>query len=406
MTRRDFIKKAALGAAAISGLSRAGGTPAGISPTQNILVYPNRIVVYPTGDAEEDLENLQSAVSDYTQPDIYLMATSRSGAETSFVLPADSGVQLTQDKNITGQGSPGGTNATIQGGVIGFVKPPYGADPISVSISKITFLGQEYAAAGGWEFEEFVFEGNSVQAAPDPLPPLLPHYGVFVVGSTGSMEILNNQISADVCIACAEVQNGGVISLNSLNGDSCGVYVCGVYSNLEMLPSMNLNIKGNTISSDGPACIVLDGGELDNNTVWGNNLEGNAQIGLVIVGENYTGGQPMTSSGNTFWVNDVRNLECTIASIAINPVAVAKGIVSGTTVKGGPGSVSAAPDPLPPLMTRIIVGENDSDISGYRTVIYPEDVDEQLYTMLQDFSEELEGSRASIKSNLLFTKGK
>lgn len=349
MSRRGFIKRAAVGAAAASGMAAADYLPPGGEPDGNVVEHPNKVVVYPTGVEDADWANLEYSINEF-QKDVHLMDRSKNGVKMNFKLPTCDqcdgylGVEITRDVNIIGHGNPKGANATIEGGLIAFAD--YGHH--NVSIQKVSFLNQEFSAVYG-SFNDFVFKGNQVAVDPMPLPE--PSYGVFLEEVTNSMQILKNEIKNQTGFVCKGATSGK-ISQNRIESAVCGVYASGV---------QNTSLKGNVVDvyNGGLAGFILDG-TASNNEVKAGKLKGEPYFGAVVLGS----GNP---TNNRFLMIDVKQLDCTEASIGINPLNIEN--VYDTIVKGGPGSVSVDPMPLPKPRDKVLDNGIGSQITHYGEVL-------------------------------------
>ena len=252
ITRKAFLRTAGLGAAAVAGAAKASGLPDVIGPPDtmpnpDIVVHGANLAVYPTGDPEYDLSNLQKAVSYYPQYRIMLMARSRDGTRTGFLLPQDGRVHMTRDVELIGQGT------AIEGGRVAL----YSAGGFSLAVKNLLFRGQTQAAVLG-TFRD----ASIVSSGVDPLPPPSPasRYG-FLLRVTGSLAVTNCAIQGARAGLFAEGTASGRVTSCSISGAACGAF----------LKSGSLFLSGNRISSSGAAGIVIDGPE--------NNLSGNRFIG-------------------------------------------------------------------------------------------------------------------------------
>jgi len=351
MSRRNFIRRSAAQAAALSGLAAASGyrperETVPLQPDPDIQVHGNAVFVYPSGHSATDYANLQLVVSStYYPKNICLMASSRSGIDEGFVLPEGASIILTRDGlEITGNGNPNGRNATIREGYIAFRNS--GSFSVSVSISKITFLNQDFGAVYG-HFEDFIFENN--QVAVDPMPPPNPNYGIFLESVSRMLRIRNNEFLGWTGIVC-KAAGMGEISFNMINSIDCGIYASDI---------LNAELKGNIVNVSDPgfdtyvlANIIIGAGS-DNSIIKAGKLEGSPYFGIVLLGR-----ASENSGGNQILMLDVKNLNCSLASVAIN--ALNQGTLSDIIVKAGPGSVGV--DPMPPPDPRKTVLDN-----GYHT---------------------------------------
>lgn len=349
ISRKGFLRSAAVGAAAASGVASADYFPPTPvpEPNDNVVVKDNKVFVYPTDVEEANWANLDLAIN-YHDKDVYLMDRSKEGEKMNFKLPACQecdgyyGVGITRDVNIVGHGNPEGSNATIEGGFVAFFDEGHH----NVSIQKTSFLNQDLASVYGY-FNDFVFKENRVALDPIPLPE--PKYGIFLEEISGSMKILKNDISNFAGIICKEA-DGGEISQNTLNTSFCGIYAKNI---------QNTEFKGNVIDSGWLAGIILDGGT-NSNEVKSGKLSGQPFFGAIVLGQE-------NAEGNSILTLDLNHLECVIAGIGINPEGT--GSVTDTVVKGGPGSVSLDPIPLPDPKRIVLDKGTSSQIKNFQFVI-------------------------------------
>jgi hypothetical protein len=374
ISRKRFLKSAAVGAAAASGIASADYFPPGPGPDPdgNVVEKKNKVIVYPTGDSYADYLNLKEAISDYPEypSEIHLMDKSKTGEKTSFVLPAEydpdcplcegyMGIELTRDVKIIGQGK----DAKVEGGMIAFAS----YDDYSLSIKNLNFVNQEFSAVYGY-FDNLVFKNNNVSVNPmpppspdvNPMPPPEPTYGLFLQDITNYLEIKNCSITNLAGIVCKGA-NDLVISNNIFLSTMTAIYLANV-SNAKIKDNkMDLYNMAATYNS-GFANIIIDQGS-SSNEIKNGKISGDPYFGILILGEdNPTNNDVFSINMKKFGGNG------TIAAVAIDPLL--EGNVSNTIVKAGPGSVSVNPmpppspevNPMPPPKEIVLDNGTDSKI--------------------------------------------
>lgn len=271
MTRRSFIRRAAVSAAAIAGVSAASDYFGGgdyfpvepVYPTDDVVISDDKIAVHPTGNGETDWGNLDWAVNNPDGLPVHLMPKAKDGERLDFMLPECTecagylGVEIRQDADIRGQAG----GAAIQGGMSAF----YSFANHNLSIRGITFKGQEYISLyGTFNNVDLVSSGTS------PIPVPEPAFGAAL--------LLNGHIRASGChfngysagMFCQA--QGGKISSSAFASDSCGLYLGG----------MNTEASGNTFSGAGFADILVEGEQAQGNKLAGNKLSAASLANLII----------------------------------------------------------------------------------------------------------------------------
>ena len=290
ISRRNFIRGAAVGAAAFSGLAAAGDysppdvIPPGANP--NIIAHPDKIIVYPTGNQDWDFQSLQSAFSEYTQKKIILMDRTIGGIPKDFVLGDGYAVEVTRDASLIGYGN----GSKILGGYAAFMD-----DGIlhNLSIQKIFFQGQSTAAVLG-NFNKIDIVSSGVN--PDPVP--YPACG-FVIACNGSINLVNNTIQHTwLGIFVGGAPQGGRINSQRIISDECGIYLSGATTYF-FNSLLYLDISGNHIACSNGALsnIILNGGAIGNK-ITGNKFLGNSLIANVFIGTDASDTMVRTGAGS------------------------------------------------------------------------------------------------------------
>jgi hypothetical protein len=335
-------------------------------------------MIYPVGEPYADQANLDFALENTDFPkDIVLMDQNLQGKITNFLLPSDPEctcyrpIDVRRDIGITGSRSPNGKGPIIEGGCIAFSGKWNEEDAYyNLSINKVSFLNQSFAAVSG-HFNDFIFKENLVSN--DPLPPPAPNFGVYIESTSNLLQIKNNTFATYTGIVCNGTDKGD-ISFNSIRAIDCGIYLTN---------SQNSIVKGNVAqitglgSGPGFANIILDGTS-GNNKIEIGKLSGNAFFGMMVLGSGESG-------FNSILMMDVKNLDCTIASIGIDPLG--NGTVNNTTIKGGPGSVSN--DPLPPPRGIVLDNGLNTQVALYRKTISGTELPDGFATQLDYFYSKL-----------------
>ena len=348
MSRRGFIRSAAIGAT-VAGIASADYFPPEV-PGENefIEIKSNQVIIYPSGFAEIDQTNIQGVMNDSTLPkNIYLKSGKKNGAIESFKLPCCdeyNSLVVSRDIILTGQSSPNGNGTVIEGGYIAFENHVQ-ENPPSLLISKISFQNQMFGAVYGY-FNDFGFDGSEVSSLPMPppspeslpMPPPEPGYGLFLENVSGNLQIKNSSITNIGGIVCKGAQNASITNTN----------IRSTLTSLYLQNVANASIKDNSFDNynRGLANIILDGNS-SMNEIKNGKISGNALFGILVLGEGNPDNKILNVDLKKFGLEKTIDAHefLSVAAVAINPLM--EGNIRNTVVKAGPGFVSSLPMPPP-----------------------------------------------------------
>lgn len=256
ISRGGFIRRAVLGAAAIAGASRASDyfPPPDTVPSPDIVPRPGQIIVFPSGNAEQDLQNLQGAISQYSQPVIRLMGRTRSGTASGFALPPDGTIFITRDVEISG--------GEIIGGYIAF----YCRWGFSLSLKNIVLRGQSAASVAGY-FSNLGLVSSGVEPIPVPSPASCG----FVVRLSGTLSAVNSYAANTRVGLFAQGMQSGHVASCEFDGSECAAFLMGD----------NTTLSGNRLSGAQPIANAIVSGQ--SNTLFGNRFFGSPLANLLIL---------------------------------------------------------------------------------------------------------------------------
>ena len=201
-----------MGAAAFAGIVKSSDSDTGpLPPNLDIIQFPDRLVVYPTGDPLKDYPNLQGAISGYPQYIVSLMDRSRGGQMTAFMLPEGEMVWVTRDVDVVGN------KAVIQGGDVAF----YCADNHSFGLKGVTLRYQSTAGVLG-NFNNV----DLVSSGVEPIPVPEPAHG-FVLRLTGMLTVINTTVMNSRVGLYAEGMVGGQVTASTIFAGVCGAFLNG-----------------------------------------------------------------------------------------------------------------------------------------------------------------------------------